>query len=217
MAIQAMGQEPQAALAVISVPQWLVWICAATAAAEAVNDMRNNSRKIAICGITGALAAVIMLMGGIIPFATYVAPAIAGLLIIPIAIEFGLKSGMLLYVSISFLSFFIVPDKEMVFIFIFLLGYYPLLKAKLEKIKHLIIRLFAKLVVFNASVLAVYGLMIFVFRLDMVVAEFKESGIIFIAVLLVMANFTFLIYDFAIKRLAAVYCIYVRPRLEKLH
>lgn len=34
----------------------------------------SESRKIALSGVFGSLAAVLMLMGGILPLATYVAP-----------------------------------------------------------------------------------------------------------------------------------------------
>ena len=42
-----------------------------------------------------------MLMGGILPLATYVAPALAGILIVPVAIEFGIKTGYVLYAAIG--------------------------------------------------------------------------------------------------------------------
>lgn len=73
----------------------------------------SESRKIALSGVFGSLAAVLMLMGGILPLATYVAPALAGILIVPVAIEFGIKTGYVLYAVIGLLSLFVVPDKEM--------------------------------------------------------------------------------------------------------
>ena len=87
----------------------------------------SESRKIALSGVFGSLAAVLMLMGGILPLATYVAPALAGILIVPVAIEFGIKTGYVLYAAIGLLSLFVVPDKEMSLIFVFFLGFYPLL------------------------------------------------------------------------------------------
>ena len=63
----------------------------------------SESRKIALSGVFGSLAAVLMLMGGILPLATYVAPALAGILIVPVAIEFGIKTGYVLYAAIGLL------------------------------------------------------------------------------------------------------------------
>ena len=95
----------------------------------------SESRKIALSGVFGSLAAVLMLMGGILPLATYVAPALAGILIVPVAIEFGIKTGYVLYAAIGLLSLFVVPDKEMSLIFVFFLGFYPLLKASIERMR----------------------------------------------------------------------------------
>ena len=177
--------------------------------------MREQSRKIALCGITGGLAATVMLMGGILPLATFCAPAIAGILIMPIAIEYGKKSGALLYVAISLLAIFLVPDKEMSLIFIFFLGYYPLLKALLEKLPSRLWRIIAKFCVFNASVLCMYGLVLFLFPLPYLTAEFAQGGMGFAALLLLMGNITFWIYDLAVARIVYIYCATLRPRLMK--
>ena len=64
----------------------------------------SESRKIALSGVFGSLAAVLMLMGGILPLATYVAPALAGILIVPVAIEFGIKTGYVLYACLLYTS-----------------------------------------------------------------------------------------------------------------
>ena len=83
----------------------------------------SQSQRIALAGVFGSLAVVIMLVGGVLPFATFAAPAMAGLFLVPVAIEFGRKTGCLLYVAVGLLAFFLVPDREMSLIFIFLLGY----------------------------------------------------------------------------------------------
>ena len=111
----------------------------------------SESRKIALSGVFGSLAAVLMLMGGILPLATYVAPALAGILIVPVAIEFGIKTGYVLYAAIGLLSLFVVPDKEMSLIFVFFLGFYPLLKASIERMRSRAAQWAVKLAVFNAS------------------------------------------------------------------
>ncbi|MEF9866081.1 MAG: hypothetical protein RR848_07010 [Oscillospiraceae bacterium] len=179
--------------------------------------MRSESKKIALCGITGGLAATLMLMGGILPFATFCAPAIAGILIVPVAIEYGKKIGMVLYLAIGILSIVLVPDKEMALIFIFLLGYYPLLKAILEHMHKKLLCILAKFAVFNVSVLSMYGLILLIFPMGYITEDFSGGGFWFAAVLLLMGNITFFIYDLAITRVIAVYCISIRPKLFKQH
>ena len=50
--------------------------------------MRNQaSRRMALCGITASLMMVVMMMGSLLPLATYACPMLAGALIIPIVWE----------------------------------------------------------------------------------------------------------------------------------
>lgn len=97
--------------------------------------MRNQaSRRMALCGITAALMIVVMMMGSLLPFSTYSTPALAGVLSIPIIWEMGPKMGGLVYLAVSLLSIFMAPDKEAVFLFVFLLGWYPIVRPKLQHI-----------------------------------------------------------------------------------
>lgn len=166
---------------------------------------KSNSLKMALGGVFGALAIIVMLLGSIIPFATFLAPTIAGILIVPLAIEFGLRSGVLLYSAIALLSLFVVPDKEMTFFFILFFGYYPLLKSLIERIPLKLLRWMAKFALFNASVALIYSLLIFVFPIAAVVAEFEQAGIPMVGVLLVAGNTTFVIYDTALSKLVSLY------------
>ena len=165
----------------------------------------SESRKIALSGVFGSLAAVLMLMGGILPLATYVAPALAGLLIVPVAIEVGL------------LSLFVVPDKEMSLIFVFFLGFYPLLKASIERMRSRAAQWAVKLAVFNACIVGMYGIILFLFPIGAVVEEFESMGIPFTGLLLLMGNVTFVIYDVAVARIIGLYCARFRARLMKMH
>ncbi|WP_367925450.1 hypothetical protein [uncultured Ruthenibacterium sp.] len=183
-----------------------------------MNSYRSDrSRRVALGGVFTSLSVVVMLLGGIFPFATFSAPAIAGLLIVPVAIEFGLKMGYILYIAISILSLFIVPDKEMSLIFVFLFGFYPLLKANLERIHSKIIRWSAKIGLFNGCVVCMYSLILFLFPIGAVVEEFEEMGTIFLLLLLLMGNLAFVIYDIALVKLIGLYCAKMRPKLMNCH
>ncbi|MEG0911487.1 MAG: hypothetical protein RSF70_07870 [Ruthenibacterium sp.] len=182
-----------------------------------MSPRRSESGKIALCGVFGALAIVMMLMGSVIPFATFVAPAFAGILIVPVVIEYGFGSGALLYCAISLLALFLAPDKEMALIFIFFLGYYPMAKAKLDRIHSRIIQWTCKLALFNVSIAAMYAGILFLFPIASVVAEFEDSGVPLLGLLLVMGNVTFVLYDIALCRIIGLYMMKLRPRFVKSH
>ena len=114
--------------------------------------MRLETRKIALGGVLSALSVTVMLLGGILPFATFVAPALAGLFLWPLKREFSVQTGITAYVAVGFLAFFFVPDKEQSLIFLFLLGFYPMIKEKLDKIHKTVLLLLAKVLLFNGLV-----------------------------------------------------------------
>ena len=51
--------------------------------------MNKSTRRIALSGMMVALATAILLMGGVIPAATFCGPALAGLLLVPVMAEGG--------------------------------------------------------------------------------------------------------------------------------
>lgn len=182
-----------------------------------MREKKNKSIRIALGGVLGGLSLVLMLSGSIFPFATFLAPALSGILLLPIAIEFGAATGFVLYAAIALLSIFMVPDKEMALIFIFFLGYYPLLKHKLDSLRAKILRWVTKLAVFNGSVFAMYGVILFLFPIVALTDEIKSMGALFLAVLLLAGNVTFVIYDIALVRFESMYHNVWRPRLMKFH
>ncbi|MEG0092329.1 MAG: hypothetical protein RSA20_10945, partial [Oscillospiraceae bacterium] len=86
--------------------------------------MVRNSKKIALCGVIGALSITILLFGFMVPFATYACPAIAAFLLLPIAYEFKEKTAFTLYAAVSFLAIFLIPDKELAMMYIMVFGLY---------------------------------------------------------------------------------------------
>ena len=115
------------------------------------------SFRVAFCGILAALMTVIMLVGPLIPTMTYVAPAAAGVFLIPVVWEFGGKAGGLLYAAVALLAFFLAPDKEAALCFVLLFGWYPVARPKLQHIRQKPVRLVVKLALFNAALLAIYA------------------------------------------------------------
>lgn len=165
-----------------------------------------------MCG----LAIVMMLSGSIIPFATFCAPAIGGILFIPVAVECGMKLAWVCYGAVAVLSMLFVPDKEMAAIFLFLLGYYPLLKAYIQRLKYRPLRFLIKAAVFNGAVFAMYGALLYLFPLQYVVQEFASTAKPMLAALVLMGNLCFWIYDAALANILRLYIIKLKPKLTRI-
>ena len=82
--------------------------------------MNKTTRRIAVSGMMVALAVAILLMGGVIPAATFAGPALAGLLLIPVFAEGGQKFALGAWIAVSALSLILCPDKEAALLFAFL-------------------------------------------------------------------------------------------------
>ena len=154
--------------------------------------MRHNSAKnMALGGVMAALALVVMCLGGLIPLATYVCPMFCAVLLMVVLKLTGRRVAWAWYGAVSILSMLLGPDKEAAAVFVFL-GYYPILKPWLDKRK---LAILCKLVLFNAAIFAMYSLLIYVFGLAEVAAEFEELGMVLTAVTLILGNATLFMMD----------------------
>lgn len=154
--------------------------------------MRHNSAKnMALGGVMAALALVVMCLGGMIPLATYVCPMFCAVLLMVVLKLTGKRVAWAWYGAVSILSMLLGPDKEAAAVFVFL-GYYPILKPWLDKRK---LAFLWKLVLFNAAIFAMYSVLIYVFGLADVAAEFEELGTVLTAVTLILGNVTLFMMD----------------------
>ena len=170
-----------------------------------MNHNNQTAKQLALGGVLAALAVVLLLLGGVIPIGTYIAPMLASLPLIVLLAE--LPKGLCLgwYAVVAILGVMLCPDKETAFVFVFL-GWYPVAKPALDRLPRLP-RIAAKLLIFNLAVAALYALLILVFRLEALVQEAKETGLVLLLVLLVLGNVTFLLYDILLNRLTVLYRI----------
>lgn len=174
--------------------------------------MKTNSSKITLCAITAALSVIFMLLG-YFPYFTYAAPAVAGVLLMVVVIEIDLKWAVGSYIASSFIIF-LLGETESKLMYIFLFGYYPIVKAAVERIRKPIAEWLIKLVVFNAAVLAVYGALSFVF--DLSVEDFGALGKYGALIFLAFGNIVFVIYDIAVSRLSQFYFARLHDKIQKI-
>ena len=162
-----------------------------------------HAKQIALGGVLAALAVVILLLGGIIPVGTYIAPMLAALPLIVLLTELpkGLCTGW--YAVVALLGVLLCPDKETAFVFVFL-GWYPLAKPALDRLPK-VGGLLCKLLIFNLSTAALYALLILVFQLEALVREARETGTVLLIVTLLLGNLSFILFDILLARLTTIY------------
>lgn len=150
----------------------------------------------ALGGVLAALAVVTMCLGGLIPVATYVIPMLCGLLCAVVCRIGGSRTAWAWYGAVSLLGLLLGPDKEAAAVFV-ALGYYPIIKPKLDKLP---LKWIWKLLLFNLATAAVYGIMLFVFGMAELAAEFRELGAVMFGAVLILGNVTFFLFDLVLTR-----------------
>jgi len=172
----------------------------------------KQSGKVALGGILGAIA-LICLMGTVFPYAVYALPALAGLALTPIVMEAGVKWGWLVFGAVAILNLFLTPSLEARFMFVAFLGYYPVLRASVEK-RSAWIRWIIKLAVFNAAMVAVFWLMLKVGGIESDALEL--FGVNLPLVFLLIGNAVFVIYDLALANINFMYMKFLHPQIARI-
>lgn len=152
---------------------------------------RTPAANMALGGMMAALAVVIMSMGTLIPVATYVCPMLCAMLLQLVLKTCGSRIAWAWYGAVAILSVLLAPDKEAAAVFV-CIGYYPILKPKLDRSRG---KWLWKALLFNSSILAMYWLLMHLFGLEQIAAEFEEMGIVMTLIMLILGNVTFFLLD----------------------
>ncbi len=172
---------------------------------------RKRTAQLALAAVLSAMAVTIMMLGGLIPAATFCCPILAGLLSVPVLCECGTGMALCAYGVTAILACLLGPDKEAAALYLFL-GWYPVLRPKFQKLRRPL-RFVLKLLVFNCTVAIVYSLLLFVLGLDSLREEFFGMGRAMLLVTLLLGNAVFALFDFTLPRAELVYRYRFRPHV----
>ena len=175
---------------------------------------KTESQKIALCGMLGALSVVLLLLGSTLQIGTYAAPMLAAFLLIPVLEEYGTRYALTLYVCVAILAVLFVPETELALFYVLVMGYYPVLRVKLNGVKSTLLRWVLKFAVFNAGTVLVY-LLLFALLGPAVLDELLADGIGMLAALLAAGNLSFWLCDRALAALTQYYHVILKPKLKK--
>ncbi len=166
--------------------------------------MSQKTHELALGSVLAALAAALLCLGGIVPLATYTAPVLASGVLLAARHECraGLAWGC--WMVSAALGLLLSADKEAALLYAFL-GYYPLLKPKLDALRPRVLRLAAKLLLCVAAVGAMYALLLWVFRLEALAQELADTSAALLWVTALLGVAVFFAYDLALDRFDLVY------------
>lgn len=174
---------------------------------------KTESQKIALCGVLGALSVVVMLLGAALQIGTYAAPMFAAFLLVPVLEEYGPRYALLLYATVSILAVLLVPETELALFYLLVVGYYPVLRRALRKLKPAALRWGLTFLIFNGATAAVYLLLFALFG-PAIWQELTADGTPFLVLLLLIGNLAFFLCDRALAAITRYYHLVLRKRLK---
>lgn len=183
--------------------------------------MSDKQRKtsigyiVSLCGVMSALALSLMFVMGMIPSFEYISPAISGMFIWVIRRHLGVKYGLVSYLAVGVLSLLLVPNYEATMMFLFLLGYYPIIRDYLQKIRILPLQWIAKLAVFAAPSVGAYTVLVHLFGMEYLLNDASDFGKYGTLVLLGLGAVAFIMYDTFIGFFGPLYDKIIMPKIQK--
>lgn len=174
----------------------------------------KQSSKTALGGIVSALSVALMMITALIPFMTYALPLLAGALLILMVIEINKRWAFVVYVAVSLLAMLVVPDKEAALFYALFFGYYPIIKAPLEKHLPNVVEWIIKALIFNAA--AVSGYLLSTYVLGIPVDDTEIFGKYGLLILLALANAVFVAYDIMLTKFITLYLVRFRKSFRKI-
>ena len=184
-----------------------------------MSDKRASSRRqsirVAYCGMATGLSAALMLLGGVIPAAAYAVPMLCGLLLLPILLEFGARAAWATFFAVAALALMLDFDKEAAFFYLFI-GYYPIVKWRLDKLRPKALRIAAKIALFTVSMVVMYSLLQLLFPVLAVLKDFEEMGVLLSVLFLAAYVLCMMLYDWLLIYYVMLYGNRIKPKLKFL-
>lgn len=165
-------------------------------------------KRVVVCGVFVALSVIILYLGRLLGDLDLTMSAMASLFVIIIVIEMGYRYAWLSYIATSILSLLLLPFPPTAGLFYAcFMGFYPIAKSHIERMKTALSRWIVKLIVGNAAIALMFLL------LSLFVPEEFETGGLMIATY-VLAIIAFVVYDIALTKLITLYFRMIRDRIK---
>lgn len=170
---------------------------------------------VSLCGIMCGLALCMMFFLSMIPSFEYISPAVAGVLVWVIRDRLGVKYGIVSYIAVGLMCLLFTPNYEAAMMFIFLLGYYPIVRGAFSKIKFAWVQWILKLALYGASCTLCYLMLINLFGMKQLLEDIGEFGKYGSLILLGMGAVAFVLYDIFLGVYFPFYEKYLKPKIQK--
>ena len=167
----------------------------------------RHTKNLALASLLSALGVVFLYVGSVIEALDMSMAILASLPIVFAVIEMGGAWPWLMYAATGALGLILLPQKLPCVFYLFLAGFYPILKEKIEKRLRGVPCVLLKFVLFGGCVFVMW----LVIRLFLPATVFEGGVWVWIALIAV----TLFLYDILLTRLISKYLLVWRRRFFK--
>lgn len=173
------------------------------------------TKKITTSSIMTALTLVFLFGSSYVPTGKIALLALTSMCMLVTVLNCGVKHAWIQFVATSLLALLFIPSKGNVFLFIGIIGYYPILKLHIESIKNIKLEWLVKIMFFNALLIVAF------FVVKYIILSYLSLGVIMDFVLantflvVVILEISFIFYDYFLSFFARYYNEVIIKRLNK--
>lgn len=185
----------------------------------------QKTKKLTLGAMLAAMGAVLLLLGSLFQVLDLSMAALASFVCIIAVIELGSGWAWMIYGVVGVISVLLRPTSFAPWVYVAFLGYYPIIKEKMEKLKKPVAWVI-KMICFNAALILCCVAVYFMFTAEPPANMFDffntllgvpGAGTAMAIGLYAFVNFVFVIYDIALTRLISTYIFRLRDKFRFLH
>ena len=166
-------------------------------------------KRVTFSAIGMALTVIFLYAASILSTGRLAVLALSSLLCGVCICQYGIRYGMAVYIGSSLLSLLLIPNRMFTMVYVLFIGYYPLIKLLIERLKKLWLEWLLKVLFFNLILVLLYWVfkIFFMPGLDSAVVSlvFKYIGWVVVGLEVV-----FVLYDLAFSYMIGYFNQFVR-------
>ncbi|MBO4422828.1 MAG: hypothetical protein J5879_05280 [Clostridia bacterium] len=164
-------------------------------------------KMIALCGIFSAAELVILYLSSVFQVLDLAIVFFTVIFTVVLMVEYSKKPSFAVYAVVAVLSLLIVPHKFSPLCYVFFMGFYPIIKSYFDDCPK-VLGYILKLLYFNGAYYVIYAIVSYFALLD----DIFGIGTPMFFVTLAITNISFLLCDYVISVMTALYIKVLRKK-----
>lgn len=172
------------------------------------------TKKFSVASIMTTLTLVCLFGSAYIPTGKIALMALTSMCMLVTASWCGVRYAWIQFVATSILALLLIPAKGQVFLFIVILGYYPILKLHIESLNNLKVEWLIKMIYFNAILIVAYFVLRYIILSYISLGAIMDFILANTIIVVVVSEVVFVMYDYFLSFFARYYNQVIKKRIK---